>query len=278
MLFLKIMLPIVFFVVGVIFASFGNMLMYRLANNKSVLGEKRSYCPKCGHTIAWYDNVPILSYLTLRGKCRHCHEPISIRYLLVELYGGFSFLLIYFLEMYLYSSNSPYFVLDTISLINSIIYAFSLLFLLISAYVDRIKKEIPYSMMIVLFVLACSSFVLNCVLNHKFQINQIIGFGVPVVFFLLIYFIGIVILKREPIGLGDIILFSILGLLLGWVDLILIIIFASTSCSIAEIIRIKKTGERREIPFVPYIYAGTLFTIVFSPLILKGIDSLVGGF
>ncbi len=69
---------------GLVVGSFLNVVIHRLPAGESVV-RPRSRCPECGHAIAWYDNVPVLSYLILRGRCRGCGTPISIRYALVEL-------------------------------------------------------------------------------------------------------------------------------------------------------------------------------------------------
>ncbi|MGH7145421.1 MAG: prepilin peptidase [Planctomycetota bacterium] len=70
---------------GAVFGSFLNAAIYRLPRNISLLTRTRSFCPSCNHDLAWYDNVPILSYLVLRGRCHYCRKPIGARYLLIEL-------------------------------------------------------------------------------------------------------------------------------------------------------------------------------------------------
>jgi leader peptidase (prepilin peptidase)/N-methyltransferase len=74
-----------FAMLGAILGSYINMAAYRLPRNISTVTRTRSFCPNCDHQLAWYDNVPILSYLSLLGRCRYCHKPIPVRYLLVEL-------------------------------------------------------------------------------------------------------------------------------------------------------------------------------------------------
>lgn len=75
------------FLWGALWGSFANVVIHRLPLGESIL-RPRSRCPGCKTPIAWYDNIPILSYLLLRGRCRHCDEPFALRYLLVELLGG----------------------------------------------------------------------------------------------------------------------------------------------------------------------------------------------
>jgi len=80
-------LRIAAFLWGALWGSFANVLIHRLPAGESIVSP-RSRCPGCATPIAWYDNVPIVSYLLLRGRCRRCGEPIALRYLLVELLGG----------------------------------------------------------------------------------------------------------------------------------------------------------------------------------------------
>lgn len=78
---------------GLAIGSFLNVVVYRVPRGESI-SHPRSRCPRCQTPIAWYDNVPVLSWLLLRGKCRSCHEPISARYPLIELATGAAFAVI----------------------------------------------------------------------------------------------------------------------------------------------------------------------------------------
>ena len=100
------------FLFGVILGSFANVCIYRLPRDKQIISG-RSYCPRCKKKIKWYDNLPLISYIFLNAKCRNCDKSISVRYLIVELITGISFLLIFLSFKNLYTiiflsrSNEP---------------------------------------------------------------------------------------------------------------------------------------------------------------------------
>ena len=83
-------------ILGGLWGSFANVCIYRLPLDKGVVSG-RSYCPKCKKQITWKDNIPIISYLFLSGKCRKCKKPISSQYTLVEFLSILFFTIIYFL-------------------------------------------------------------------------------------------------------------------------------------------------------------------------------------
>lgn len=86
--------PLIAGLFGLLFGSFLNVCIYRSQNDLSVMRPARSFCPDCRHPIAWYDNIPVLSYLLLRGRCRHCAQTIPLRYPVVELSTAMLFALI----------------------------------------------------------------------------------------------------------------------------------------------------------------------------------------
>jgi len=83
---------------GLLWGSFANVVIWRVPRGLSVV-KPRSQCTACGEFIAWYDNIPVLSYLLLRGRCRRCKEPLALRYLVVELLGGFLSFAFYLLHV-----------------------------------------------------------------------------------------------------------------------------------------------------------------------------------
>ena len=83
------MISLLVFVFGLTIGSFINCLVWRLHKKQTILG--RSYCPNCKHQLAWFDNIPLVSYIFLRGKCRYCTKPISMQYPMVELIVLLSF-------------------------------------------------------------------------------------------------------------------------------------------------------------------------------------------
>ena len=92
---MQVILIIIVFLFGISIGSFANVCIYRLPRKKSIANPPRSFCPRCGKTIAWYDNIPILGFLLLRGKCRYCCASISVQYPLVELLIGLLFVGVY---------------------------------------------------------------------------------------------------------------------------------------------------------------------------------------
>jgi leader peptidase (prepilin peptidase) / N-methyltransferase len=86
-------LALLAFVAGLLIGSFLNVCIFRLPRDLSVVTPARSFCPECDKTIAWYDNIPVVSYLVLGGRCRYCKARIPLRYLLVEIATGSAFAL-----------------------------------------------------------------------------------------------------------------------------------------------------------------------------------------
>ena len=106
------------FLIGLIFGSFANVCIARLPKDKTIIFG-RSNCPKCKKKISWYDNIPLISFILLKGKCRQCNKKISINYFFVELITG-----IFFITIFLYTGNYFDFILINLILILFLIIFF----------------------------------------------------------------------------------------------------------------------------------------------------------
>lgn len=184
------------FYMGAIFASFLNVVIYRLPNNMSIAWPG-SHCPKCNHPIAWYDNVPIFSWLILRGRCRHCHDPISIRYPLVELTGA-----ILAWTLFMHFGLSPYFI-------SSVVLAFALLAI---SFIDLDNYYIPDSITFPGMVVGLLfSWWTGRPTITEALLGMVVGAGVLAL--ILVLFNKIT--GREGMGWGDVKLLGMLGAFCG---------------------------------------------------------------
>jgi len=223
---------------GTVIGSFLNVVIYRLPRGQN-LSYPGSSCPICKEKIKWYDNVPILSYIALGGKCRVCKTKISIQYPFVELLAGFLFLLVY--VKFGYSILTiKYFIFVSI---------------LISVSIIDIKSYfIPDSLTFSLILLGMiSAFFSNINLESAF-----IGAGAYAFFFIIIYGYGEYIFKKEAMGFGDIKLGAGVGAYIGYTTFYNFYIFLTIAfvagAIISVLLIILKIRKREElVPFGPYI-------------------------
>ena len=143
-----------FTVLGTCVGSFLNVVIYRMPLGKS-LSQPPSHCPQCGHAIRWYDNVPVLGWLWLRGKCRDCHTPINIRYPFVEGVGGLVFGTITYLTLQ-QAGDSPLleFCVFVLSLSGLVLTFFAAIFIKMDG------QKIPIRLIFVMGVLGALAFLL----------------------------------------------------------------------------------------------------------------------
>ena len=252
------------FVLGLGFGSFANVCIYRIPRGESII-RPGSYCPKCGKQINWYDNIPLISYAVLGGKCRYCRRRISLRYPLIELITGFLFLITYrnfwaapltiviFLLLVLFLIIVSTIDLQTYTIPNKFTYPLIILGLF-SAPFNSFLKE--YSGIIV-----SSSKELSLILS-SFQ-GLLAGGGI----LYLIALLGKSIFKREAMGGGDIKLISGVGAFLGVVNVLWVIFLASLLGAItgAALIIAGRYKKFQPIPFGIYISLGTISVFLFQP-------------
>lgn len=235
---------------GLVFGSFLNVLIYRLPNNKSIV-RPASHCPNCQHKLAWYDNIPVVSYLLLGGKCRYCKKTISPRYLMVELINGG-----------LWALSYSVFGFNGLMVLACVFISVCL----VITFIDLEHMIIPDSMNIgILVVGIVLIFLPNRLGNPSLSItwqDQVIGFGFGIGFLLLMALIEKVF-QKEVMGGGDLKMIAAVGLFLGWQLTILGIMLASIIGSLIEgVLRIAKLRAKNEpLPFGPYLVIGFLTSL-----------------
>lgn len=219
---------------GLLFGSFANVLVHRLPRRESIVFPG-SHCPKCGHPIAWYDNIPLFSWLRLHGKCRHCAAPIHWRYPLLELAMGASwgFLAWYF-------GIHP--ILIEVIVLISLLWVLTLIDLETGLLPDRLT--LPGIAFGLFFSLWYGDWIGSL-------IGAIAGYGV----FWTVARLFLLATGREGMGYGDFKLLAMLGAFFGWQALPLIILISSTVGAVVGSLFLLLSGKDRhyEIPFGPYL-------------------------
>ena len=189
-------------IIGCIFGSFLNVVIWRVPNHISITNPKRSFCPKCESPIAWYDNIPIFSWLALGAKCRHCKEPIAARYPLVESLGGLSFLAVTAGGLF---GAYPLWALP-------VLYVFACVSIVI-AFIDLDHHLI---LNVVLLPTLIATVLLLVVASFGIGEWNRLGRGALCALILFVFYFILSLIWKGGMGDGDIKLAFILGLLLGW--------------------------------------------------------------
>lgn len=243
------------FILGAAIGSFLNVLICRLPLNMSII-KPNSHCFSCGSPIKWYDNIPIISYFILHGKCRVCHTPFSFRYCLVEIMTGILYVLVYVVYR-----------LSFYTLIFWVVIAC----LIVIFFIDLEHYIIPDSMIVTILLMSiCSMFVSEEKLNITLS-SRLIAFGLVALVFMIIVMME-KLLKKDLMGFGDIKLFGVMALLLGYQLLFTGIFVGAVIALLIEVI-IKK-GQRRIIPFGPYLAIGFVIMIFLGTQIMNYYHSL----
>ena len=240
------------FIYGLIIGSFLNVLIIRFGTNESP-AKGRSHCMKCNHTLAWYDNIPLFSWLFLKGKCRYCHEPISIQYPVVEALNAFLWSIIF-----MYSGIE----------VRTICYMVMSSALIVISFVDEKCMEIPVSQQIVLQI--CG--VVNFVFDLSNWSNHIIGALCVSVFLLIIFLVTL----GRGIGFGDVKLMFLLGLLLGWKRIIVGFLVGCIIAIIIHSVRMKFSDKEHILAFGPYLCIGSFLSLFVGEFIFNIYLSILG--
>ncbi|MBN2027451.1 MAG: prepilin peptidase [Actinobacteria bacterium] len=251
-MFNKVYFSVVVFLFGLVVGSFDNVAIYRIPEGKS-LWAPRSFCPKCGTTIAWYDNIPMVSYLLLRGRCRHCSESISWRYPLVELVSGLLFLAVFAKVDFQWTAEFlPYLFMVTV--------------LIIVSAIDLQRQIIPNKVMYPSIVVALAAMGIVSLVRGDYHIvvDSLIGFAVIAIPWALL-----ALVFPRGFGMGDAKLAAFTGTILGWrSELVGFFIGIALGAVIGVILMAAgKKGRKSRIPFGPFLAAGALIALFWGQTI-----------
>ncbi len=246
------MLYLAFFVLGSLWGSFSNVCIYRLPKNYGVVFS-RSFCPNCNNKIKWFDNIPFLSYLFLKGKCRSCNNKISFQYFLIEFLSAVSFVTIY----YFYG----------VSIVTLLLLVLSIFFIIIF-FIDLkhfiIPNELTFPLMGIGFIKSFNPNLDQTIFPN--YINSLIGGVLGYLIIWLIIFFYKKFRNKEGMGLGDAKLMSAIGFWFGWASIPFVIFLSSIIALIIVLPSLinKSKNMSAQIPFGPYIIIGCLVYISFG--------------
>jgi leader peptidase (prepilin peptidase)/N-methyltransferase len=249
---MDIFIGIFIFISGLAIGSFLNVCIYRIPLRKSIIFPA-SHCPKCGNKIRPFDNIPVLSYLILKGKCRYCRKKISLIYPAVEFING-----ILFLSLYLRYGLSWEFAAG-LFLFSSLLAIF---------FIDLKYQLIPD---VITLPGIIAGFIFSFLSKSPPFLQSLIGLFAGGGILYLIAITGDKIFRKESMGGGDIKLAAMLGTFLGWKMVLLVIFLASFLGAIAGIIFIifsKQVRGNRLIPFGPFLAVSALITAFFGNQII----------
>jgi leader peptidase (prepilin peptidase) / N-methyltransferase len=242
------------FFLGLIIGSFLNCVIYRIEINKSFL-RGRSICPNCKHVLAWYDLIPVISFLFLGGNCRYCKQKISLQYPSIEILTAVVFVWIF----------------SFFNLPLAIFYSAIACLLLIAFVYDLkhfiIPDRVTYAGIII-------TFLYSLIFNSQFLIHNSIWAGLgAMVFFLIIFLVS----RGKWMGFGDVKLAFLMGLLLGFPNILVALFFAFLVGAVIGLVLVlaKKKGLKSEVPFGPFLVLGVFIALFWGEKIITWYLNLI---
>ena len=250
-------LKVFIFIIGSLIGSFLNVCICRLPRGESIVFPS-SHCVHCNHKIYWFDNIPFLSYLALRGKCRFCARPISFRYFIVEFITA-----ALLLTFYLFFGLSPRFF----------IFSFLGGALIVSTFIDFEHQLIPDVITIPgIFIGLIACFFHPGLIGEVKTTPAILNsFAGIITGGGLIYMMGVLgklVFRKEAMGGGDVKLMAMVGAFVGW-KLALFIFFLAPFFGAAVGIIVKIKDKKDIIPYGPYLSMATIIAILWGEEILN---------
>lgn len=245
---------IVIFIFGLAVGSFLNVLIDRLPKNESVVFG-RSYCDHCRRPLAWYDLLPLLSFLLLKGKCRNCKKSIAWQYPKVELITGLIF-------------SYTYYYLTKINLINSDLIHLSFYLSVVSGFIIIFFSDLKYRIIpdeILVFQSVIALF------YHFFTKGNIRLFFLSGLLLFIFFFLLVIITKGKGMGWGDVKMSFVMGLILGFPKIIIAFYLSFLTGALFSLILILagKKSWKSKIAFGPFLALGSTVSLFLGDNLLK---------
>lgn len=240
-----IILYIIIFLYGIVIGSFLNVCICRIPQKENIV-KVRSHCVSCGHTLKWFELIPLFSYLFLGGRCRKCKQKISIQYPLIEGLNGVLYVIV-FAE---YGLS-----------IESLLYCILFSALVALSVIDFRTFEIPIGINI--FILALG--LIRVITNYTNWPDYAIGLVCVSGFLYILYRVT----GGRGIGGGDVKLMGACGLFLGWKLIILSFILGCIIGSVIHLIRMKVTKEGHVLALGPYLSVGVMIAVLWGNQLIE---------
>jgi leader peptidase (prepilin peptidase)/N-methyltransferase len=264
------MFVLIVFILGLFIGSFLNVLVDRIPRGETVV-KGHSHCEFCKKILRWYDLIPVLSFISTGGRCRYCKHPLSLLYPTVEITTGIMFAL-----TYLMITDPNSLIINPLSLITLLYYLFIMSSFIVIFFTDLKSGIIPDK--ILLPTIIVSLLYQLFIIPQSLIINLVTGIG-TFLFFVIISVVFSALTKKDAMGGGDIKLAFLLGLLLGFPNIIVNLYLAFLTGAIIGIILIiwrKKSFQKATLPFGPFLVLGTIISLFFGNFIFQKAIMLLG--
>jgi leader peptidase (prepilin peptidase)/N-methyltransferase len=275
---LRLYLDFVVFAFGAVIGSFLNVCVHRMPLEESIVTPP-SHCPHCNERIRWVDNIPLVSYLALRGKCRHCGAKISPRYFLVELLTAVLFLLMW---LKLTEWDRP--LVHGIYFLKAPIYWMVIAGLIVATFIDFehyiIPNEITFGGLIVGLLLSAIYPPLMDADTIKLSLlRSLLGAVVGGLSLLTVALVGKLIFRKEAMGMGDVKLLAAIGAFFGWQSTLFTILVSSLLGGVVGVVLVlgRRKGWESRIPYGPYIAFGAVLWMFCGHEIVNWYLSFIRG-
>jgi leader peptidase (prepilin peptidase)/N-methyltransferase len=245
---LNMLVSIFAFIFGAVIGSFLNVVILRLPSDNSSIAHPASHCPQCSTTLRWFDNIPLLSYAFLLGRCRYCKASILLQYPIVEL-------LMALLSLAVYIRFDL-----TITAAGYLLFCAALLAII---WIDIYHQIIPDTISLPGIVLGFCFSLITPVLTWQDSLIGLVAGGGSLYLIALFYLLA---RKQDGMGGGDIKLLGMIGAFLGWQSLLFVVFFSSLTGAIVGIVCIIRQGSdtATRIPFGPFLSMAALVFLFFQ--------------